>query len=144
MKQVLIVLGVLLVLGIGALVAVYFVSTGKFGPMAEKILADAEAGNFEAVHAASSSGLRKEASVEKLRQIFGTLREALGPYKRVVKKTGGGLHASTEEGTRGSVNLELEYEKGTAKSTFTFVKEGDDWKLVAFEIKPDAKPPPEK
>jgi len=145
-KKVLIVLGALVLLGIAAVVITALVAKDKFKPYAEKVLADLKAGKEADVYAAASAPFHKEVPFETFRDYVAFRKRALGEFRRVVKGTGGGISASTETGTVGSVSLDLEYERGPAAGEFRFLKEGDDWKLLEMKVTFDEKlvPVPER
>jgi hypothetical protein len=133
-KKLLIVLGVLVVVGIVAIVVTALVAKDKFQPYAEKVLTDLNAGKEAEVYAGASAPFKRDVTPEKFRDYVTSRRQALGEFKRVVKGTGGGISASTDSGTIGSVSLDLEFAKGPAEGEFRFLKEGDDWKLLEMKV----------
>ena len=139
MKKLLIVIGILVVVGIVAIVVTALVAKDKFQPYAEKILTDLKAGKDAEVYAGASAPFRLGVPLQKFRDYVASRKQALGEFKRVVKGTGGGLGASTDTGTVGSVSLELEYERGPAEGEFKFLKEDDAWKLLEMKITFDEK-----
>lgn len=139
MKKFLIVIGVLVLVGIAAVVITAFVAKDKFQPYAEKVLADLKAGKEAEVYAAASAPFKRDVPLEKFRDYVAFRKQSLGEFRRVVKGTGGGIATSTDTGTIGTVSLDLEYERGPAAGEFRFLKEGDDWKLLEMKVTFDEK-----
>jgi hypothetical protein len=137
-KKVLMVIGVLALVAIGAVV--FFVGKAKkeLTPLVEKLLVDCRDGKTDAVYDAASEAFRKAVSRDDFRRFVAVRTKVLGAFKAVEGTSGGGMSTS-DAGTVGKVNVTLAYERGTSAAEFQFVKDGDTWRLLHLTIPFDEK-----
>lgn len=134
MKIALIIIGIVVAVLIVVFVAVVAAAGAKFEPYAEAVLVSCRDGNVDDVYRKASDPFRRDVSLEKFREYVESRRVALGAFRKIVKKTGGGISTSTGSGTIGTVSLRLAYEKAEADGEFKFLKEGDDWRLLSMQV----------
>lgn len=138
MKTILMIIGVVAVVVVGALV--FFVGKAKkeLTPLVAQALADCRDGRADAVYDAASDGFRKAVTREDFRRFLDVRTKVLGAYKAVEETTGAGMRTS-DAGSVGEVSVVLAYERGTSEAKFQFVKDGDRWRLLHMTIPFDEK-----
>jgi hypothetical protein len=139
MKKALMIIGVVAVLAIGAFVAFFLIAKAELKPYAEQVVVACDEGRYEDVYKDAAPAFRESTSMQAFREYAEMRRKALGRFRRVGSTTGTAMSSSTSGPSTGEVSMDLEYENGTAKGQFQFLKDGDTWRLTHLKIAFDEK-----
>ena len=136
MKKLLIVLGILGVVGVGVVVLIILginSFSSEFKPLVATFLKDCSDGNVSRAYDAASPEFKQAVSLEKFQEMMATCRAGLGEFKETGSMTGFSRQVNNSAST-GEISLNLKYAKADTSGRFVFIKQGETWKLLNFNI----------
>jgi hypothetical protein len=114
-------------------------------PRVEAFLTAVTTGKYDAAYDLVSPGFQNGFTRPAFRATIEEVVAPLGAFQRVADVSGVAMSSSTGEGTTGSLDAELVFEKATVPGSFELVKVADVWRIQKFELKELTKviPPPD-
>ena len=128
--------GFVILLAVGGFLLLLSSASREFKPLVVGILHLYNDDRVTTIYEESSDQLKARMTEDVLRQDLAAIRSRLGEFKEAGPVSGGGHGCSTSEGSSGSIEVDLKFEKGNAKGTFEFALNADTWKLDRISVVP--------
>lgn len=132
-KKILIGLGIVVV-AIGSCVGYcYFSVRSELKPLVVSILRRLDKGEVAVVYLQASALFKRKVDSRQFRRMVEVIHQRLGKFEKV--ESVGGIRRQWGSSNAAAIEMRLGYQKGKAVGRFSFVKEGDGWKLLGFDLK---------
>lgn len=135
-KRILLGCGLVILLAVGGFLLLLSSASREFKPLVVGILHLYNEDRVTTIYEESSNQLKARMTEDVLRQDLEAIRRRLGEFKEAGRVSGGGRGCSTSEGSSGSIQVELKFEKGNANGTFEFAMNADTWRLDRISVVP--------